>query len=74
LIFQIYTFVNLVVSSFFEAAESNKFLFAGVLFWKTKHECVLMSSNGADDYEYDEEYERERGERGKGRGGGGERE
>eukprot|EP00026_Physarum_polycephalum_P000565 Phypoly_transcript_00566.p1 GENE.Phypoly_transcript_00566~~Phypoly_transcript_00566.p1 ORF type:complete len:1445 (+),score=379.68 Phypoly_transcript_00566:78-4412(+) len=52
---EIYTFVNMVVSSFFEAAESNKFLFAAVLFWKTKHDCVLMSSNGQDD-DYDEDF------------------
>jgi hypothetical protein len=47
----------MIVDSFFEAAEANKFLFAAVLFWKNKHDCLLMNANSAEDDDYlEEEY------------------
>ena len=47
----------MIVKSFFEAAESSKFLFASVLFWKSRHDCLMLTDNGADEDDHDIEYD-----------------
>lgn len=57
LFLNIYTFADDIISKFFAAAELNPYLFASVLFWKTRVDCLMINGGySVGDSSDDERY------------------
>lgn len=49
--------MNSIVTKFFQAAQTNEFLFAAVLFWKSRQDCVLLGSKDGDNDDEEDDVE-----------------